>query len=155
MIFYELLQYSEHCGLDNAAIQTLRNDFQMEGNIVYPTDDIQVNLLGSLNLIRNHRKLGDKEWQREKSKELFVYLYCHRQRYTPKEEIAHALWPERSVETVDRDFKVVLNTLLKVLEPRRNARQDSFLFIAKTICISYSIFSFCILMSNDFIIIIR
>jgi len=126
MIFYELLQYSEHCGLDNATIQTLRNDFQMEGNIVYPPDDIQVNLFGSLNLIRNHRKLGDKEWQREKSKELFVYLYCHRQRYTPKEEIAHALWPERSVETVDRDFKVVLNTLLKVLEPRRNARQDSF-----------------------------
>ncbi len=30
------------------------------------------------------------------------------------------------METVDRDFKVVLNTLLKVLEPRRNARQDSF-----------------------------
>ncbi len=92
MIFYELLQYSEHCGLDNAEIQTLRNDFQMEGNIVYPTDDIQVNLFGSLNLIRNHQKLGDKEWQREKSKELFVYLYCHRQRYMPKEEIAHALW---------------------------------------------------------------
>ncbi|XRD23446.1 bacterial transcriptional activator domain-containing protein [Lysinibacillus fusiformis] len=31
---------------------------------------------------------------------------------------------------MDRDFKVVLNTLLKVLEPQRNARQDS-LFIQR------------------------
>lgn len=125
-IFYELLQYSERWKEDNPAIQALRNYFQMEGNVVYHTEEIQINLFGSLNLIRNYRKLGDKEWQREKSKELFVYLYCHRQRYMPKEEIAQALWPDRSVETLDRDFKVVLNTLLKVLEPKRNARQDSF-----------------------------
>lgn len=55
-----------------------------------------------------------------------MYLYCHRHRFTPKEEIAQALWPERSVESLDGDFKVVLNTLLKVLEPQRHARQDSF-----------------------------
>lgn len=123
--------------------------------MVYPVDAIQVNLFGSLNLIRNHRKLEDKEWQREKSKELFVYLYCHRHRYIPKEEIAQTLWPERLVDTLDRDFKVVLNTLLKVLEPQRNARQESFFIHRKIICINCSIFVFCKSMWNVSFIILR
>ncbi|WP_107950529.1 BTAD domain-containing putative transcriptional regulator [Lysinibacillus parviboronicapiens] len=126
IIFYELLQYSHNCKSENMAIQTMRNYFRVEGTLVYPADDIQVNLFGSINLTRNHLKIEDKEWQREKSKELFVYLYCHRHRYIPKEEIAQTLWPERLVDTLDRDFKVVLNTLLKVLEPQRHARQESF-----------------------------
>ena len=126
MIFYELLQFSRKCEGENTAILTMRSYFQVENNVVYPHEEMQVNFLGSLNLTRNHQKLEDKEWQRDKSKELFVYLYCHRNRFTPKEEIAQALWPERNVDSLDRDFKVVLNTLLKVLEPNRNARQDSF-----------------------------
>ncbi|WP_369593426.1 BTAD domain-containing putative transcriptional regulator [Lysinibacillus pakistanensis] len=126
MIFYELLQYSKKCDGENGAILAMRRYFQVEESIVYPQDEVQVNFLGSLDLIRKDRKLEDKEWQRDKSKELFVYLYCHRNRYTPKEEIAQALWPERKADSLDRDFKVVLNALLKVLEPNRNARQDSF-----------------------------
>lgn len=126
MIFYELLQFSRKCDGENDAILKMRNYFQVEDNIVYPHEEMQVNFLGSLDLIRKYRKLEDKEWKREKSKELFVYLYCHRHRFTPKDEIAQALWPERDVDSLDRDFKVVLNTLLKVLEPNRNARQDSF-----------------------------
>ncbi|WDV04988.1 BTAD domain-containing putative transcriptional regulator [Lysinibacillus irui] len=126
MIFYELLQFSQNGEEEHPAIQALRHYFQVEGSISYPHDEVQIKLFGSLSLIRGQRKLEDKEWQRDKSKELFVYLYCHRHRFTPKEEIAQALWPERSIESLDRDFKVVLNTLLKVLEPQRNARQDSF-----------------------------
>ncbi len=126
MIFYELLQFSQNGGEEHSAIQALRYYFQMEGSISYPHDEVQIKFFGSISLIRGQRKLEDKEWQRDKSKELFVYLYCHRHRFTPKEEIAQALWPERSIESLDRDFKVVLNTLLKVLEPQRNARQDSF-----------------------------
>ncbi|WP_431812172.1 BTAD domain-containing putative transcriptional regulator [Lysinibacillus sp. FW12] len=126
MIFYELLQFSQNGEEEHPAIQALRHNFQVEGSISYPHDEVQIKLFGSLSLIRGQRKLEDKEWQRDKSKELFVYLYCHRHRFTPKEEIAQALWPERSIESLDRDFKVVLNTLLKVLEPQRNARQDSF-----------------------------
>ena len=75
-----------------------------------------------------------------------MYLYCHRNRFTPKEEIAQALWPDRSFESLDRDFKVVLNTLLKVLEPQRHARQDSFFIQRKIICISYKISLFSKLM---------
>ncbi|WP_288582282.1 MULTISPECIES: BTAD domain-containing putative transcriptional regulator [Lysinibacillus] len=126
MVFYELLQFSQKCQMEHPAILALQNHFQVEDSISYPHDEIQMNLFGSLNLIRTQRKLEDKEWQRDKSKELFVYLYCHRHRFTPKEEIAQALWPDRSVESLDRDFKVVLNTLLKVLEPQRHARQESF-----------------------------
>ncbi|WP_445477317.1 BTAD domain-containing putative transcriptional regulator [Lysinibacillus irui] len=126
MIFYELLQFSQNGGEEHSAIQALRHYFQVEGSISYPHEEVQIKLFGSLSLIRGQRKLEDKEWQRDKSKELFVYLYCHRHRFTPKEEMAQALWPERSIESLDRDFKVVLNTLLKVLEPQRNARQDSF-----------------------------
>jgi len=126
MIFYELLQFSQQCGEEHAAIVALRHYLQVEDSISYSHDEMQLNLLGSVSLLRGQRKLEDKEWQRDKAKELFVYLYCHRHRFTPKEEIAQALWPERSVESLDRDFKVVLNTLLKVLEPQRHARQDSF-----------------------------
>ena len=126
LIFYELLQFSAQCEIESAAIQTIKDYFKVDSHLIYPSNDMQVNFFGSLSLVRDHHKFEDKEWQRDKSKELFVYLYCHRQRYIPKEEIAHALWPERLVDSLDRDFKVVLNALLKVLEPNRSARQDSF-----------------------------
>lgn len=126
MIFYELLQYSMQCEIESSEIELIKHYFKVDCNLDYPSSDLQVSFFGSLSLVRDHHKFEDKEWQRDKAKELFVYLYCNRHRYIPKEEIAQALWPERDVDSLDRDFKVVLNALLKVLEPTRSARQDSF-----------------------------
>ena len=126
LIFCELIQYSIQSEIDSSAIQILKSYFNVDSNLIYPSSEIQVNLFGSINLIRDRRQCEDKEWQRDKAKELFVYLYCNRYRYIPKEEIAQALWPDRLVNSLDRDFKVILNALLKVLEPTRSARQDSY-----------------------------
>jgi len=70
MIFYELLQFSQKCQMEHPSIIALQSYFQVEDGISYPHDEVQMNLFGSLNLIRTQRKLEDKEWQRDKSKEL-------------------------------------------------------------------------------------
>ncbi|MFJ7953168.1 BTAD domain-containing putative transcriptional regulator [Lysinibacillus sp. NPDC096418] len=125
-VFLELLQYSVQNDIDSSAIKIIKSYFSVDRNLIYPSCEIQVNFFGSLSLSRDHHQCEDKEWQRDKAKDLFVYLYCNRHRYIPKEEIAHALWPDRLVDSLDRDFKVILNALLKVLEPTRSARQDSY-----------------------------
>lgn len=125
-VFLELLQYSAQNNIDSSAIQIIKSYFNIDSNLIYPSSEIHVNFFGSLSLSRGQHPCEDKEWQREKAKELFVYLYCNRHKYIPKEEIAQALWPERVVDSLDRDFKVILNALLKVLEPTRSARQDSY-----------------------------
>ena len=76
-------------------------------------------------------EVNDRNWQRDKAKELFVYFLLNRERYVQKEEIMRDLWEMSDEKSADRDFKVALNALLKVLEPHRNARENSFFVLRK------------------------
>ena len=42
-----------------------------------------------------------------------------------------AIWGDGDESTINRDFKVALNALLKVIEPQRSAREDSYFVIRK------------------------
>ena len=101
-----------------------------EHGVRYPAYSLFVRLSGPFILYRDGREVPDKEWKRDKSKELLAYLCLNRDRYIPKEELLQALWPEADEKSADRDFKVALNALLKVLEPERNAREEPF-FISR------------------------
>jgi LuxR family transcriptional regulator, maltose regulon positive regulatory protein len=90
----------------------------------HPGYTIKVQTLGRFEIHLGDHKVLEKQWHREKAKELFQYLLIQRNNLKRKEEIIEELWPEGSGS--DRDFKVALNALNKVLEPKRQAREKAF-----------------------------
>ena len=90
----------------------------------HPGYTIKVQTLGRFEIRLGDHKVIEKQWQREKAKELFQYLLIQGNQLKRKEEIIEELWPEGTGS--DRDFKVALNALNNVLEPNRQARGKAF-----------------------------
>lgn len=83
--------------------------------------NIRIQTLGSFNLWRNQLKIDSKEWGRDKTIQLLQYLISYRQRNAlHKEKIMDHLWEDWN----DRDFKVALHGVNKVLEPNRPSRTE-------------------------------
>ncbi len=112
-------------------IQQILGQLNLIGVPTHPGYKIEVSLMGPFMLRLGIEEVNDRTWQRDKAKELFVYLLLNRGRYVPKEEIIRALWDISDEKSADRDFKVALNALLKVLEPHRSARENSFFVVRK------------------------
>lgn len=89
--------------------------FQSEAHIKFQT-------LGQFLLWRNGVKVSAKEWGRDKTIQLIQYLISYRNRRAlHKEHIMEHLWEEGD----DRDFKVALHGVNKVLEPNRPSRTEA------------------------------
>ena len=83
---------------------------------------IRVQTLGQFNLWRENEKVESKQWGRDKTIQLLQYLISNRQRHAlHKEKIMDELWEDGD----DRDFKVALHGINKVLEPKRPSRTES------------------------------
>jgi DNA-binding SARP family transcriptional activator len=65
------------------------------------------------------------EWRRDKARQLFQLLLTRRKRLLERDQIVELLWPGLDAETAERDFKVALSTLYRVLEPALPARAPS------------------------------
>ncbi|KZE38635.1 hypothetical protein AV656_06935 [Bhargavaea cecembensis] len=124
-----MIVHARESGVSESAVR-LAEIIGAETGVRYPAYSLFVRLSGPFILYRDGREVPDREWKRDKSKELLAYLCLNRDRYIPKEELLQALWPEADEKSADRDFKVALNALLKVLEPERNAREEPF-FISR------------------------
>jgi two-component SAPR family response regulator len=82
---------------------------------------IRVQTLGQFNVWLKNEKVDSKQWGRDKSVQLLQYLISNRQRHAlHKEKIMDHLWEEGD----DRDFKVALHGVNKVLEPNRPSRTE-------------------------------
>lgn len=82
---------------------------------------IRIQTLGQFNLWRENKKVDSKQWGRDKTVQLLQYLISNRQRHAlHKESIMEHLWEEGD----DRDFKVALHGVNKVLEPNRPSRAE-------------------------------
>ncbi|MGM9921192.1 MAG: BTAD domain-containing putative transcriptional regulator [Bhargavaea sp.] len=125
-----MIAYAQESGASVASAR-LAEITGTENGVRYPAYSLFVRLSGPFILYRDGREVPDREWKRDKSKELLSYLCLNRERYIPKEELLQALWPESDEKSADRDFKVALNALLKVLEPERNAREEPFFIIRR------------------------
>lgn len=83
--------------------------------------EIRIQTLGGFNLWRNQEKIDSKEWGRDKTVQLLQYLISYRKRNAlHKEKIMDHLWEDWN----DRDFKVALHGINKVLEPKRASRTE-------------------------------
>lgn len=94
----------------------------------HPGYTIRVRTLGQFKIWLGEKEVEEKAWQREKAKELFQLLVTINKRIS-KDEITQILWPNQDKQSADRDFKVALNTLHHVLEPKRKARAAPFFVI--------------------------
>src|SRR5699024_3670516 len=115
----KLLTYNEH-------IQMLLHILEIDMTKDYPGYQIKIKGFGSFQLYVGTNVVEKKQWQREKAKELLLFLLFQRDRYTSKEVMTDALWPNHERKSADQNFKVTLNALLKVIEPNRKARKESF-----------------------------
>jgi DNA-binding SARP family transcriptional activator len=91
------------------------------------TPSLRIRTLGGFHLWRNGVEIEPAAWGREKALHLFQFLVTVRRHPSPlhKEQIIDRLWPALDAEEGDRDFKVALNTIYKVLEPERQPRAES------------------------------
>ena len=94
----------------------------------HPGYSIRVQTLGQFRIWLGEKEVSEKEWQREKAKELFQ-LFITMNEPIAKDEIMQILWPYQDKKNADRDFKVALNSLQHVLEPMRKARAAPFFII--------------------------
>lgn len=82
---------------------------------------IRIQTLGQFHLWLHNEKVDSKKWGRDKTVQLLQYLISNRQRHAlHKEKIMDHLWEDGD----DRDFKVALHGVNKVLEPERPSRTE-------------------------------
>ena len=82
---------------------------------------IRIHTLGQFNLWRNKEKVSTKEWGRDKTVQLFQYFISHRHRHAlHREKIMNHIWEDGD----ERDFKVALHGINKILEPDRASRTE-------------------------------
>ncbi len=87
---------------------------------------LRIQTLGGFRLWRDGVEIEPAAWGREKALHLFQFFVTIRRSPAPlhKEQIIDRLWPELDPEEGDRDFKVALNAVYKVLEPERPPRSE-------------------------------
>lgn len=84
--------------------------------------EVHIKTLGQFSVSLFGQALGSKQWSRDKTVQLLQYLVSNRHRHAlHKEKIMDDLWEEGD----DRDFKVALHGIHKVLEPNRPPRTEA------------------------------
>ena len=90
-----------------------------------PPKDLIIKTLGCFEVVVNGESISHKSWGRDKTLQLLQYLINTRHRRgLHKEQIIDRLWEDSDGATGDRDFKVALHGINKVLEPNRKSRSD-------------------------------
>jgi len=102
-------------------VARLLTDIGLPDVQVHPGYQLRVNTLGNFRLWRGDVEIDTREWKRDKARQLFQILLTQHGKSLQREEITEKLWPALSPEAAQRDFKVALNALNKVLEPNREA----------------------------------
>jgi ATP/maltotriose-dependent transcriptional regulator MalT len=92
---------------------------------LHPGYQLRVQTLGAFVVWRGAEVVAPHEWRRDKARQLFQLLLTRRKRLLERDQIVELLWPGLDAETAERDFKVALSTLYRVLEPALPARAPS------------------------------
>lgn len=103
--------------------------------------NVRIETLGNFCTYRNQIKIETKDWGRDKTIQLLQYLISNRQRNAlHKEKIMDNLWDDWN----DRDFKVALHGINKVLEPNRPSRTEPVYIIRQGVSYQIDLEKVCI-----------
>ncbi len=92
----------------------------------YDEASLRVCTLGKWEVWCEGTSVDNKSWGRDKTIQLFQFLITSRDRNSlHKEQIIDRLWEDSDQKGGDRDFKVALHGIIKVLEPNRPSRTAS------------------------------
>jgi LuxR family transcriptional regulator, maltose regulon positive regulatory protein len=128
-LFIPLLLESLKENIERTFVTKTLQELGMKSIDSHPGYSIRVHTLGNFRIWLGEKEVGDREWQREKAKELFQLFITNSNQLLPKEEITGILWPAQDKLSADRDFKVAMNALNNALEPNRKARATPFFII--------------------------
>jgi LuxR family maltose regulon positive regulatory protein len=121
-----LLLEAQKRHISDSYVSRLLLELGLENIDSHPGYTLRIQTLGEFRVWLGDREVIDKEWQRDKAKELFQLLVTKKEHLLPREEIFSLLWTDLDEKVANRDFKVALNALNKVLEPSRTARSTPF-----------------------------
>jgi DNA-binding SARP family transcriptional activator len=91
---------------------------------VPPTGQLELRLLGPVELRRDGEPVQAPDWRRERVRSLLAYLALTGT--VSRGQLADELWPALDPEAQSRNLRVTLTYLLRVLEPDRVQRDPSF-----------------------------
>ena len=92
---------------------------------IHPGYQLRVVTLGTFQTWLGIHPIPSQGWRRAKARQLFQILLTYREAPLDREQILEFLWPEMDAASAQRNFKVALNTLNRVLEPERTAGSES------------------------------
>lgn len=78
---------------------------------------LRIKCLGNFQIWRGEELIEDKQWQRVQPKNLLKVLLTQGAWHAAREVIMEDLWPEGEPQANEKNFKVTLHRLRKVLEP--------------------------------------
>jgi len=103
----------------------LLKEIGLPGISIHPGYQLRVQTLGEFNTWRGQDLILKNGWQRTKSRQLFQLLVTFKGSPLEREQIFEYLWPRASADSSERNFKVVLSSLYRVLEPDRKPGAES------------------------------
>jgi LuxR family transcriptional regulator, maltose regulon positive regulatory protein len=121
-----LLIKAKELGVHSAFTYRVLREMGYEELDSHPGYTLKVETMGGFKVWLGDRFIDEKDWQRGKAKELFQFFLIHRQKWWSKEEIYQEIWPEIEEKSIEQEFKVILNSLNRTLEPNRKARANPF-----------------------------
>ncbi|MDP9351437.1 MAG: transcriptional regulator, partial [Chloroflexota bacterium] len=104
----------------------------------HPGYTLRIQMFGSFRVWRGTREIRQREWGREKSRQLFQLLLTYRGRWLHREQICEWLWPDVDLDVAERQFKVTLNALNVALEPLRPPRTTPFFIRRRGLAYSFA-----------------
>lgn len=91
---------------------------------------LQVETLGSFEVILNGKKIPDSAWKRDTAIQLFQFFITSRNtRAMHKASIIDRIWHEADEKAGNRNFKAALHQLSKTIEPDKINREDQVFII--------------------------
>lgn len=124
-VLIPLLILARNLGWEAAHAARLLGSLGLAGIEFHPGYQLHVTTLGSFQILRGKEIVPSNGWRREKSRQLFQLLLTNRDAPLDRDQIIEYLWPEQDPGTAQRNFKVALNTLYQVLEPKREPGSES------------------------------
>ena len=124
-IFVPLLITARDLGWESVYATKLLEEIGLSRIDSHPGYQLRVQTLGGFQVWRGDEAIPSNGWRREKSKQLFQLLLTYRHSPLDRDQICEYLWHDAEPAIAQRNFKITLNTLYKVLEPERDAGSES------------------------------
>jgi LuxR family maltose regulon positive regulatory protein len=126
-----LLIVARRQGIEPQLVEHLLAGIGLTDVDYHPGYTLAVRTLGPFSVWRGDEPIPNREWKREKARQVFQLLLTYRGQWFYREQIMDQLWPHLPPDAAERDFKVALNALNQAIEPRRPRGENPHFVIRK------------------------